>query len=81
MRAGQGGVTAEEDFRGRREPAHAEAVGAPFDEAVMGRFTSAATCCIHAVAAGPSSRHTAAGLPPKAASVKASTWKKRTNGA
>jgi hypothetical protein len=41
-------------------------------KAVSDRFISPATACIHAASAGPSSSITAAGLPPKTVSVKAS---------
>ena len=46
-------------------------------KAVSDRFISPATDCIHRASAGPSSRHTAAGLPANTLSAKASATNKR----
>ena len=73
---GQRGMTAEVDLGGRREPPQAEGRG--LGRRGRGRPSPAmpssnAIDCMRASSRGSSSRQTPAGLPPKGASLKAST--------
>ena len=73
--ARQRGVAAEVDLDRGREPAEVESpVSRRTRKAVSDKFISRAILCIHTASAGAGKTHTAAGLPPNASLVNASTW-------